>query len=85
MPDPTGTQPYVPIACGFHDRLEAWAIRRETVTVAWREGAATRTKSAQIEDVYADAQADWIRLSTGETIRADALIAVNDIPLPPAC
>ena len=34
--------PYVPVACGVHDRLEHHAVRGVPVEVVWQEGAATR-------------------------------------------
>ena len=76
---------YTPIACGFHDRLEHWAVRREPVEVLWRTPEAERTARTTIDDVFARDGADWVRLGTGETVRADALISVDGVPLVPGC
>lgn len=83
MTDPS--IPYRPIACGFHDRLEDWAVRRTPVELAWHDGDETRRTRAVIADVYARNGADWIRLDTGDVIRLDRLIEVGGIPLPSAC
>lgn len=76
---------YAPINCGVHDRLEHWAVRRETVDVVWRVGAETRRQRARIADVFAEAGADWVRLSTGETVRADRLVTVAGVAVATAC
>lgn len=76
---------YTPIACGFHDRLEHWAIRRETVEVVWRAPEAEHSAQTTVDDVFARDGADWVRLGTGETVRADALISVGGVPLAPDC
>ena len=76
---------YQPIACEYHDRLESWAVRRQPVEVVWTEGDTKRTETAVIADVFARDGADWIRLATGDVLRADALVSVNGLPLPDAC
>lgn len=67
---------YRPIACGVHDHLEAYAVRRTRVRVAWRDGDATREAETTIADVFAADGADWVRLGTGDVVRADRLVAV---------
>ena len=76
---------YVPIACAFHDRLEDWAVRRTPVEVVWTEGGAPRRATAVVEDVFARDGADWVRLSTGDAVRADRLVSVGGVSLPTAC
>ncbi|MEO0556591.1 MAG: hypothetical protein AAF170_00265 [Bacteroidota bacterium] len=76
---------YTPIACGFHDRLEHWAVRRQLVEVIWADGDAERTETTVIADVFARDGADWVRLATGDVLRADALVSVDGLPLPTAC
>lgn len=83
MPEPT--QPYHPIACSFHDRLEDWAVRRTPIELVWRDGHTTQRITALIADVYAKEGADWLRLDTGEVIRLDRLIEAGGIALPDAC
>lgn len=83
-PDPVPAG-YVPIACGVHDRLESWAVRRMSVEVVWVEGADTRRQRAVIADVVARDGADWVVLATGETIRADRLVTVGGVEVTPTC
>jgi Rho-binding antiterminator len=76
---------YSPIACGFHDRLEHHAIRRTPVEVVWREGDAEHRATTTVDDVFARDRADWVQLGVGTTVRADALVSLDGIALPPAC
>ena len=78
-------QPYTPIACGFHDRLEHWAVRAEPVEVVWRDGDAERRLTTTVADVVARDGADWVRLGTGQEVRADALLSVGGVTRPGAC
>ena len=75
---------YIPIDCNFYDRLEAWAVRREIVTIIYTssEGGETQSIQGVIVDLYSKEKAEFLRLNTGETIRLDALQSVNNIPLP---
>ena len=81
----TANQDYTPIACGFHDRLEDWAVRRETVEILWRSPEAEHSTETTIDDLFAKDGADWVRLGTGETVRADALISVGGVALTMDC
>lgn len=76
---------YTPIACAVHDRLESWAVRRQPVEVVWRAGGGERTATTTVDDVFARDGADWVRLGTGETLRADALARVDGQALADAC
>lgn len=68
---------YRPVACAFHDHLESWAVRRTAVRVRWRDGEAEREAVTTVADVFAADGADWVRLGTGETVRADRLTALE--------
>lgn len=84
MPDDT-PRAYVPIDCGIHDRLESFAVQRASVAVVWRdETGDARHVTATITDVFARDGADWVTLSTGETVRADRLVAVDGLAVGPA-
>ena len=83
--DAAHNAPYEPIACGFHDRLEHWAIRREPVEVVWRALETERSATSRIVDVWAQGGADYLKLETGERIRLDRLVSVGGVPLPDRC
>ena len=76
---------YVPIACAMHDRLESWAVRRVPVEVVWIDDGTTRRQTAVVADVRARDGADWVVLSTGETLRADRLVTVGGVEVEPGC
>ena len=88
MPDPLARPagaPYTPIACTVHDRLESWAVRRQPVELVWTEGGADRSATTTVEDVFARDGADWVRLGTGDVVRADALVRADGRALNDAC
>ena len=53
---------YVPIDCGFHDRLEDAAVRRREVSLEVVEDGDTRIISARIVDLFSRSGADWARI-----------------------
>lgn len=75
---------YTPISCSFYDRLEAWAVRRERVEIQFRsqENDAVQHVTGIIADLFSKDKAEYLIVSTGEKIRLDWLISVNNIPLP---
>lgn len=74
---------YQPIDCDYYDRLEAWATTRTVCSFVFKDDAGNRQElSAKIEDVYTQDKVEYLRTDTGLTIRLDALLSVNDIPLP---
>jgi Rho-binding antiterminator len=81
----SSTPEYVPIACGFHDRLEHHAVRGAAVEVVWTDGGTERAATTRLADVFAADGADWVRLASGDVIRADRLVSVDGTPLPRAC
>jgi transcriptional antiterminator Rof (Rho-off) len=92
--DPRTTVPYIPVDCGFHDRLEDFAVRRVPVSIHLSPlGSQTRGEEAVhglIADVFACDGADWMVLQTASealTVRLDRIRSVNGIPLPsnPTC
>ncbi len=80
-------EPYLPIDCGFHDQLEALAVRGTVVSVEIEDGGAFR---ARIADVFARGGADYARLAPEDgqppqEVRLDRVLAVSGIPRPDAC
>ena len=76
---------YTPIACGFHDRLEDAAVRRRPVELVWHDPQGDRVAETTVDDVFAKDGADWVRLGTGETVRADRLVSLDGHALADAC
>jgi Rho-binding antiterminator len=79
---PNDPAAYEPIRCDFHDVLEASASTRKPARVRFRdEGGVEQERTATIVDVYARDGAEYLALSTGETIRLDRLIQVDEARL----
>ena len=73
---------YEPISCDFHDRLEVHATTRKPTQISFHDADGTvKVVSAVITDVFARAGADYLTLSTGETLRLDQLIEVDGVKL----
>lgn len=71
-------QPYEPINCEFHDVLESLATTRQPAEVLYRDStAAIQNRVTTLTDVFAREGAEYVSLASGETVRLDALIAVN--------
>ncbi|WP_377702630.1 hypothetical protein [Pseudoduganella sp. UC29_71] len=80
---------YTPVSCEFHDRLEDLATLRKEADVSYvDEDGVEQQRSAVIRDVYAREGADYLLLSTGETVRLDRVIEAGGYKLadfPPHC
>ena len=73
---------YQPISCDFHDLLEVHATKRQPTPVQFRDAdGQLQTRVAVITDVYAKEGADYLTLSTGETLRLDQLVEVDQARL----
>lgn len=80
-------QAYTPIDCNYYDRLEAWATRRQEVSIAYRnatDGCEQLIKS-KITDLQTKAGVEYMHLATGLVLRLDQLISVEGIPVVLAC
>jgi Rho-binding antiterminator len=78
----TNPSKYYPISCEFHDLLETHATARKLAQIRFRDGeGAVQLRSAAIIDVFARAGAEYLSMSTGETLRLDQLIEVDDAKL----
>jgi Rho-binding antiterminator len=73
---------YAPISCSFHDGLEALATTRKQASIAFRtQSGETQIRDAAIVDLFSRDGAEYVVLSTGETIRLDRLLAVDGVAL----
>ncbi|MHA4867664.1 hypothetical protein ACXZ1M_08175 [Duganella sp. PWIR1] len=76
------SEQYQPISCDFHDLLEVHATRRAATDIQYRDAdGSIQTRNAVITDVFAKEGADYLTLSTGETLRLDQLIEVDKAKL----
>jgi len=74
----TEPAPYLPINCEFHDLLEALATTRKPAQIGFRDAdGAVQRRTAAITDVFARDGAEYLSMSTGETLRLDQLVEVD--------
>lgn len=71
---------YKPVSCGFHDELQYKATTGVSCAIAYRDFDGTeRLVTDAIADVYTREGAEYLRLRSGEEIRLDRLIRVDDL------
>jgi Rho-binding antiterminator len=69
---------YHPINCEFHDLLEELATLRTRVQFSFRDSTEIfQHRQAVIADVFACDGAEYLALTTGETLRLDWLVEVG--------
>ncbi len=74
---------YQPIACGFYDRLLAFATTGDLVNIRFRNTSGNEDQVKDIiEDVFTKEKAEYLQLKRGMIIRLDHLITVDDQSLP---
>lgn len=69
---------YTPVACHFHDKLEAAATLKRTANITYQnEAGETSTAEGKIIDIYAKEGADYCKVEDGTIIRLDKLETVE--------
>jgi len=69
---------YIPISCEFHDRLEDLATLRKQAHIRYQDDdGVEQHRDATIIDVFTKAGAEYVSLSSGETLRLDRLVEVD--------
>ena len=78
----TNPSTYIPISCTFHDLLEALATTQKLAQIGFRDAeGAVQHRTAAITDVFSRDGAEYLSLSTGETLRLDQLLEVDSANL----
>ena len=69
---------YIPVSCELHDKLEAISTLRQLAGLVYRTETGDRVQtSAKINDIYAENNADYCKLSDGSVLRMDRLESVK--------
>ncbi|MNS92122.1 hypothetical protein D3C72_1262460 [compost metagenome] len=77
---------YTPISCEFHDLLEELATVRKPAPIRYQDDdGALQHRVATITDVFSRNGAEYLSLSSGETLRLDQLVEVNGDKLTDYC
>lgn len=70
---------YEPIACAAYDELGLRMMRGTQTQFTIEPPNTTRTITGRIEDIYSDDSDEYIRLDTGDVVRLDHIVQVEDI------
>lgn len=74
------TEPYEPIDCGLHDRMEAWCVQRRPCALRVRSEDGSEWETvARIEDVFTAGSEEFMLLDNGERIRLDRIVAIHPV------
>lgn len=74
---------YKPIDCRYYDHLEAAASKREHVNLQYLSDIREfLTASGIINNIETKNGEEYLTLSTGEEIRLDRVVRLNDITFP---
>jgi Rho-binding antiterminator len=77
---------YIPINCGFHDRLESWAVTRVDCEIEYYvDDGEVEQLTSKIKDVFSRGSEEFVQLQTGQEIRLDRIRSINGISLPTSC
>ncbi len=70
---------YRPINCSFYDLLLALATQRKSINLVYLQDKVPQNVSGSIiKDVYTKEGAEFMELSSGEVIRLDRIVKIND-------
>lgn len=74
---------YKPIDCDFYDVLEAVATEKRYVKVYYySEIRELLSAMAIVKDIYTRDKMEFLVLNTGEEIRLDRIVRIDDVPAP---
>jgi len=74
----TPRDPYRPVSCSLHDRLEAAAVKRDVVRVDFvSAGGAPHVTRGSIRDIVTRGGAEYLVMANGVEIRLDRVTAVG--------
>jgi Rho-binding antiterminator len=76
--------PYVPIDCEFHDRLEDAAVRKKQVRIEFWSGEIQESINAVIQDIRIEDGAEFLILDSNKgSIRLDNIVSLDGNILQP--
>ena len=76
---PSPSNDYEPIACATYDELGLRMMRSTRTRFTIKTPNTTRTVIGSIEDIYSENSAEHIRLDTGDVVRLDHIVQVEDV------
>ena len=78
------SEPYTPVACVLHERLEYAVLRRLTLQLRWSDDSGSHTARVRPLDVKTRDGAEWLMLRRPDgvvvEVRLDRIEAVTEMP-----
>lgn len=79
-----GRDPYTPVACVLHERLEFAVLRRLILELRWTDASGTHAARVRPLDVTTRDGAEWLTLRQPDgqvmEVRLDRIVAVTEAP-----
>jgi len=77
---------YTPISCSIYDQLESFAVQGVEVTLIYRNGESEEMQViTKIHDLQTRNHVEYLVTTSGQEIRLDHLVSVNQIPVAGTC
>ncbi len=70
--------PYEPVACRLYDELGLRMMRGTSCRLVVEDEGGRIEQTGQIDDLYTEGEAEYLRLNDGTTIRLDRIRKVVD-------
>lgn len=72
---------YKPISCSLYDRFEAYAVKKEKVSLT----TTNETIEGVIIDLFSKDQIEFLKLKSGKIIRLDHIQSINGMSVEESC
>ena len=77
---------YKPIACGLYDELELRALRKQRISLVYKDdNHVLKTIDCIIMDLFSKDKVEYLKTDAGLIIRLDDLVAVDNISFNEHC
>ncbi|MEZ5003588.1 MAG: hypothetical protein R2730_11200 [Chitinophagales bacterium] len=74
------TPQYHPINCSLYDYLEMWAVKQTPIQLSYKvEGKLQILDNVIIHDLQTKNKEEFVYLRSGEVVRLDQILKINDI------
>jgi transcriptional antiterminator Rof (Rho-off) len=70
---------YQPVACGFYDELGLRMMRGTACRLVVEQEGERVERTGQIDDLYTEGEAEYVRLNDDSTIRLDHIVTVDEV------
>lgn len=76
---------YIPIDCGFYDRIEEAIVLRRMVRLEYSAEGAAISILTKLSNTLTQNGEEFLILPSGEQIRMDRIVSLDGVPVPKSC